>query len=108
MKPSAGGHIEDAFDATLFEQPDEVITLTLGTRFPIDQVIPFAHKALDVFFFVVVGISLCNRVVFITLLDRHGDCPYLKVLIAATTSFYTLQNPDAGLHFIMVDVTSPE
>ena len=57
MKPGTGRNIQNPLGATLLEQLDEEITFALVARIPINELIPFIDKALDVFLLVMVRIA---------------------------------------------------
>lgn len=57
MKSGAGGHVENAMSPTLFEFPNEKITLAICAGLPVDKFISFVDKSADIFILVFIGLA---------------------------------------------------
>jgi hypothetical protein len=72
MKPGSRRDIQDALNAPLLQNPDKKVSFTRGSSFPIDQVIPFLYKTMDILLFVQIRFSFGDRIISIGLFLDHG------------------------------------
>ncbi len=75
MKSGAGSHVQDPFDPPLLENPNEKIPFTTGACIPINEIIPFSYKALNILLLVEIGFPLSDGIIAIMLTLTHTCLP---------------------------------
>ena len=98
MKASASGHVQHLVHTALAQHVNEKIALALGTGFPVDELVPLFHKALDVLGLIFLGAANGKRILAVVLLDRAVSCrrfhcvPGLRAVLCGAVA--RLQGPD--------------